>query len=172
MTTQERTKSKQQTAADVMASVIRLNKERLRENAERLRRYDLTTQQVWLLAELPEGEHGGVPIGSLAEALHCHGSNITGMVDRLEARGLVARQPSSTDRRVKFVALTPAGSALRDKVIELARQPVRALLDQLSDDQLETLSELLARACAGVAPLARPHVTAGGPGPEREPRKA
>jgi DNA-binding MarR family transcriptional regulator len=153
MATKERTKSNQQLAAEVMVAVIRLNKERLRENAERLRRYDLTTQQVWLLAELPESEGQGVPIGSLAEVLHCHGSNVTGMVDRLEARGLVVRQPSSTDRRVKFVALTPAGSVLRDKVIELARQPVRALLDQLSGDQLETLSELLGKACAGLAPL-------------------
>ncbi|HEX9342299.1 MAG TPA: MarR family transcriptional regulator [Actinomycetota bacterium] len=166
MTAQERTNSKQQLATAVMAALIRLNKERLRENAERLRRYDLTTQQVWLLAELPEGEDQGVPIGSLAEALHCHGSNITGMVDRLEARGLVARQPSRTDRRVKFVALTPSGSALRDKVIELARQPVRALLDQLSGDQLETLSELLDKACAGVAPLPRHHQ------PAERPREA
>jgi len=167
MTAHARNKSKQQLAAEVMASVIRLNKERLRESSERLRRYDLTTQQVWLLAELPDRE--GVPIGSLAEVLHCHGSNVTGMVDRLEARGLVVRQPSSTDRRVKFVALTPAGSALRDKVIELARQPVRALLDQLSDDQLDTLSELLAKACAGLAPLARPHPPTAQPAhPPRE----
>lgn len=150
-------KRKQQLAGEVTEALIRLNKERLRENAERLRAYDLTTQQVWLLAELPDEGEEGVPIGSLAEALHCHGSNITGMVDRLEARGLVTRQPSRTDRRVKYVALTPAGSKLRDKVIELARQPVHALLDQLSDEQLETLNELLGKACAGLAPLPRHH---------------
>jgi DNA-binding MarR family transcriptional regulator len=96
-------KSKQQLAAEVMASIIRLNKERIRESGPHLRPYDLTTQQLWLLAKLDDD---GVPIGTLAEALQCHSSNVTGMVDRLEARGLVARQPDASDRRVKLVALT------------------------------------------------------------------
>lgn len=145
-------RTKQQLAAEVMGSIIRLNKERIRANGACLRPHDLTTQQVWLLAELPK--EGGAPIGSLADAMQCHSSNVTGMVDRLETRGLVTRQPDSSDRRVKLVALTPTGQALRGKLMEIARRPPEALVERLDAEQLQTLSELLAKACAGLEPPA------------------
>jgi DNA-binding MarR family transcriptional regulator len=140
-------KTKQQLAAEVMASIIRLNKERLRESGPHLRPYDLTSQQLWLLSRLVDD---GVPIGSLAEALQCHSSNVTGMVDRLEARGLVVRKPDPTDRRVKLVALTPQGRELRGKLLEIARRPPEALVDHLDAEQLQTLNDLLGKACAGL----------------------
>ena len=141
-------KTKQQLAAEVMASVIRLSKERLRASGARLRPHDMTAQQVWLLAELPD--EGGAPIGTLAEAMQCHSSNVTGLVDRLEARGLVARQPVHGDRRVKLVALTPSGRALRGKLVELVRRPPDALVERLDAEQLQTLSDLLGKACSGL----------------------
>jgi MarR family transcriptional regulator, organic hydroperoxide resistance regulator len=54
-----------------------------------------------------------LPMGRLAATLGCDASNVTGLVDRLERRGLVERQPSDADRRVKVVRLTPAGARLR-----------------------------------------------------------
>src|SRR5437667_9076539 len=54
-----------------------------------------------------------LPMGRLADTLGCDASNVTGLVDRLEARGLVRRRPSAYDRRVKVLLLTPAGSRLR-----------------------------------------------------------
>jgi len=142
------TRTKQQLAAEVMASIIRLNKERIRANGAYLRPHDLTTQQVWLLAELPK--EGGAPIGSLADVMQCHSSNVTGMVDRLENRGLVTRQSDPGDRRVKLVALTPTGQALRGKLMEIARRPPEALIERLDAEQLQTLCELLGKACAGL----------------------
>src|SRR6186713_3440860 len=50
-----------------------------------------------------------IPMGRLAETLACDASNVTGLVDRLESRGLVRRQPSNADRRSKVLDLTPAG---------------------------------------------------------------
>ena len=143
-----RSKTKRQLAAEVTAHVLRLKKELARENGADLRPYDLTTQQVWLLAELPERD--GVPIGSLAEALQCHGSNITGMVDRLEARGLVARRPGRSDRRVKNVELTDEGRALRGEVVAIARRPPHVLLERLDSEQLRALQDLLAAVCDGL----------------------
>ncbi|HZD72989.1 MAG TPA: MarR family transcriptional regulator [Actinomycetota bacterium] len=141
-------RTKQQLAAEVMGSIIRLNKERIRSNGAYLRPHDLTSQQVWLLGELPK--EGGAPIGSLADVMNCHSSNVTGMVDRLEARGLVTRQPDPSDRRVKLVALTPSGQALRGKLMEIARRAPAALIERLDTGQLETLRELLGKACAGL----------------------
>jgi DNA-binding MarR family transcriptional regulator len=57
-----------------------------------------------------------LPMGRLAETLSCDASNVTGLVDRLEARGLVERQPSAGDRRVKVIRLTPAGARLRARL--------------------------------------------------------
>lgn len=58
-----------------------------------------------------------LPMGRLAATLGCDASNVTGLVDRLESRGLVERRPSAGDRRVKVVRLTPAGSRLRAQLL-------------------------------------------------------
>src|SRR6202166_2849024 len=50
-----------------------------------------------------------IPMGQLAETLACDASNVTGLVDGLESRGLVRRRPSAGDRRVKVLDLTPTG---------------------------------------------------------------
>jgi DNA-binding MarR family transcriptional regulator len=58
------------------------------------------------------------PMNRLAGALSCDASNVTGLVDRLESRGLVRRRASADDRRVKVVDLTPTGSRLRAQLLE------------------------------------------------------
>ncbi|PZH13139.1 MarR family transcriptional regulator, partial [Streptomyces sp. NTH33] len=47
-----------------------------------------------------------LPMRKLAQKLKCEPSNVTGIVDRLEARGLVERRPDPADRRVKLAAAT------------------------------------------------------------------
>src|ERR1700692_3957388 len=58
-----------------------------------------------------------LPMSRLADTLSCDASNVTGLVDRLESRGLVRRQPSAQDRRVKVLQLTPAGLRLRAQML-------------------------------------------------------
>jgi len=58
-----------------------------------------------------------LPMGRLAETLGCDASNVTGLVDRLEARGVIERRPSADDRRVKVIQLTPTGSRLRARLL-------------------------------------------------------
>jgi MarR family transcriptional regulator, organic hydroperoxide resistance regulator len=69
----------------------------------------LTPQQAMLL------RHLGQPrtMGDIAAVLACDRSNVTGMVDRLTARGLLDRVPDPADRRVKYLVLTDDGRALR-----------------------------------------------------------
>lgn len=65
-----------------------------------------------------------VPMGRLAETLSCDRSNVTGLIDRLESRRLVERRPAPGDRRVKVLALTPAGVRLREALTKrLATAP-------------------------------------------------
>ena len=78
----------------------------------------------------------------LADTLSCDASNVTGLVDRLESRGLVRRQPSSHDRRVKVLQLTPTGARLRAQL--LRRMTGGSLpLSRLSLDQHRTLVKIL-----------------------------
>jgi MarR family transcriptional regulator, organic hydroperoxide resistance regulator len=83
-----------------------------------------------------------LPMTELAALLGCDNSNVTGLIDRLEARGLVARQPSSQDRRVKHVVLTPAGRAMRGRMLAEVGRPTRGF-ERLTPDQQLQLADLL-----------------------------
>ena len=87
-------------------------------------------------------------MSALADALYCHASNVTGIVDRLESRGLVERRPGAEDRRVKTLVLTPEGAAVRARVIELLSEPPAAIAS-LSDGDQQALRDILSRALAG-----------------------
>jgi MarR family transcriptional regulator, organic hydroperoxide resistance regulator len=64
-----------------------------------------------------------VPMSSLAGKLFCDASNVTGIVDRLEARGLIERRPAEYDRRVKLLVLTAAGERVRKLAERQMTQP-------------------------------------------------
>jgi len=64
-----------------------------------------------------------VPMSSLAGKLFCDNSNVTGIVDRLEARGLIERHPAEHDRRVKLLVLTEAGERVRGVATRQMTQP-------------------------------------------------
>ena len=83
-------------------------------------------------------------MGQLAETLACDASNVTGLVDRLESRGLVRRRPSPADRRVKVLVLTPMGLELRALLLERMTTPPAALT-RLSQREQRALVRLLAR---------------------------
>src|SRR4029079_1772924 len=85
-----------------------------------------------------------IPMGQLAGTLACDASNVTGLVARLESRGLVRRRPSAEDRRVKVLDLTPTGSQLRAQLLEKMTTPP-ATLRRLSDSEQRTLVRILTR---------------------------
>src|SRR6266702_2525279 len=68
-----------------------------------------------------------MPMSALAERLFCDASNVTGIADRLETRGLVRRESLAGDRRVKALTITPSGMKLRRQVMELMSQPPDAI---------------------------------------------
>lgn len=83
-----------------------------------------------------------MPMRQLAYRLRCDPSNITGVTDRLEARGYVERQLDSGDRRVKSLALTAAGRRARQQLGAHLHQAPRSLAD-LSEGEQQRLRELL-----------------------------
>ncbi|MFJ2187276.1 MarR family winged helix-turn-helix transcriptional regulator [Kitasatospora sp. NPDC087861] len=82
---------------------------------------------------------------ALAGLLSCDASNVTGIVDRLEGRDLVRREPDPADRRVKNIALTDEG----ERTVRSIRADLMSgltALEQLSDQDRTTLRALLDRA--------------------------
>ena len=78
--------------------------------------FDLSPPQALALRHLEPGSP--LPMSALAELLHCDNSNITGIVDRLEDRGLVERRPAAHDRRVKHLLVTERGAEVRERLME------------------------------------------------------
>jgi DNA-binding MarR family transcriptional regulator len=84
-------------------------------------------------------------MGELAQALFCDNSNVTGIVDRLEERGLVSREPAEGDRRVKLLVLTDEGEKLRIEITKRMAEPPPPIA-ALSEQDQRTLRDILKRA--------------------------
>src|SRR4051794_10691298 len=105
--------------------------------------FELSPPQVRALGVLdPERP---VPMSELAEALHCDNSNVTGIVDRLEDRGLVERRSATHDRRVKMLAVTEKGADVRERLADRLAQAPEPLA-RLSPDDQRTLRDIMRRA--------------------------
>lgn len=104
----------------------------------------LSAAQACLLDHLRGGSHS---MGELAVQLLCDASNVTQLVARLEARGLVTRVPDAADRRVKRVSITSAGRRMRRAVWRAFAFPSQSL-GRLTTREQRQLSELLAKVLA------------------------
>ena len=104
---------------------------------------DLTAQQYNLLRLLRASGPEAVPTLSLVARLVSRAPDITRMLDKLEARDLIARSRSATDRRAVLVAITAAGLTLLDSLAEPLAACHERQLGHLSDDQLRSLTALL-----------------------------
>jgi len=109
------------------------------------RQFELTGPQAHLLQRLGPDEM--LPMNGLAGALDCQPSNVTGLVDKLEARGLIERRSEPGDRRVKMIALTAAGRRFRAQLLERLSEPP-PFITSLSAEDKGALLQLLQRAAA------------------------
>jgi DNA-binding MarR family transcriptional regulator len=105
----------------------------------------LSVVQVRALVALRES----IPMRTLADRLGLDPANLTSVVDRLEERGLVTRQPHPQDRRVKLLELTSTGRASSDDLLERVFR-VNPVFSGLSPAEQSRLSDLLAKVLATV----------------------
>ena len=86
-----------------------------------------------------------LPLGQLAERLSCVKSNVTQLVDRLEADGLVSRTGDPNDRRSRLAVLTAAGKIAYSKGSEIQKQTEQEIFGVLTPSETETLHQLLGK---------------------------
>lgn len=106
--------------------------------------FEVTLPQFDLLAAL-EREPDGLTMGALSRRLMVSNGNVTGITERLVAEGLVAREPSPSDRRAFLVKLTPAGRRAFLAMAMVHEGWIADFFDDLPGDDIEALMGLLGK---------------------------
>ena len=108
--------------------------------------HDLTYAQWVPLYKIARS--GQATVASLARDLETDPAAMTRVLDRLEAKGLVARERSTTDRRVVQIALTPEGQAVAARVPPVLAEVLNGHLSDFTHDEWQQLLHLLRRMLA------------------------
>jgi DNA-binding MarR family transcriptional regulator len=108
---------------------------------EELAKLDLTPPQLYVLATI--GYAGELPFSEIGAKMMVTVSNLTGIVDRLEDKGLVVRKRDTQDRRVVYVRLTGKGAKLYKRSIPSFEDSLAQLFSPLDRSQQKEISGLL-----------------------------
>jgi DNA-binding MarR family transcriptional regulator len=102
----------------------------------------------------------GAPIGALARQWGCDPSTATWLVDRLERAGFAKRFPSSEDRRVKLVRLTPKGARTAKELTEEYHRPPQEVVALPSRDVNELIRLFERLLSSALVPISESGVVA------------
>ena len=104
-------------------------------------------------------EIGDLSLGTLSKEIRAHNSTVTGIVDRMEAAGLVERARSDEDRRVWIIRLTAQGRKVAEKARVSPWDMLRHALAELPPADQEKLTALLRKVAANVTSAVDPRRT-------------
>jgi MarR family transcriptional regulator, transcriptional regulator for hemolysin len=114
-----------------------------RQAVDRRLKYLGVSQASWMTIATAAKARSPLSQSELADKLAVEGATMVAMIDRLVKAGLVLREASTTDRRVKRVVLTPAGSKIYEKVRTEAAALRKELLANIDPKKLLIAAELL-----------------------------
>jgi DNA-binding MarR family transcriptional regulator len=109
--------------------------------------FDVTFPRFDLLAQLDRTPNG-MTLGELSGRMMVSNGNVTGLVERLTAQGLIDRRPSPTDRRVHIVRLTAEGRRFFRSMARANGDWIAEAFTDLTPGDIDTLMRLLAKAKA------------------------
>lgn len=95
---------------------------------------------------------GSLPLGQLADRLSCVKSNVTQLVDRLEADGLVARELDPNDKRSRLAVVTAAGRIAQREGARIQLEVEEQLAGALTPDDALKLAEIIQKLKAHIGP--------------------
>lgn len=104
----------------------------------------MTRMQLFALHSVYQTD--GLPMGKVADVLHCDASNVTGIVDRMVTQGLVVRVECEHDRRAKTIQLTEKGRHIVESIS--ASLPNKLGCSKLNDSEREALHNILQKLSA------------------------
>jgi DNA-binding MarR family transcriptional regulator len=131
---------------EVSLNLLRSN-DRIQIRFERLfRQYGLDSSSQYNVLRILRGEGQPLPILEIASRTLTVTPGITGLIDRLERHGFVARRRCTEDRRVVFVGITEEGLALLTRLEGPLKELHEAIFGHMSREELTALSRLLEKA--------------------------
>jgi len=108
--------------------------------------FGLTSIQVVTLLMIDEKKPR--PMKSFCSLYNCDASNLTGIVDGLERKGLVSRQNDPKDRRLKIICLEESGKKLQAKILQTLAKSDGFLFDPLSKTEAEQFVHIIEKLAA------------------------
>ncbi len=138
----------------IVETIIYLVTESRRLSKEEATRHGVTPTQLSVLKLL--AEIGDLSLGTLSKEIRAHNSTVTGIVDRMEAAGLVERARSDEDRRVWIIRLTTAGKKVAERARVSPWDVLRQALAELSPSDQEKLTSLMRKVALNVQSAVQP----------------
>ena len=132
----------------IVEGIIYLVTESRRLSKDEASQYGVTPTQLSVLKLLYE--IGDLSLGTLSREIRAHNSTVTGIVDRMEAAGLVERARSEEDRRVWIIRLTAQGKRVADKAKVSPWEILRNALAELPPADQERLTGILKKLVTNV----------------------
>ncbi|MCB0395205.1 MAG: MarR family transcriptional regulator [Flavobacteriales bacterium] len=105
--------------------------------------FGISIPQLLCLSHLSQCEEFQSTHKDLTRILHLNSSTVTGIVNRLEKKGLIARLPKKDDKRVTNIALTSAGYEMLEKTPDLLHQKLLARITALPEEQVHSIKAAL-----------------------------
>ncbi|MBA2644267.1 MAG: MarR family transcriptional regulator [Solirubrobacterales bacterium] len=142
-----------QTAADAWIGLLQTHRHLTRElDGELEAQHGLGLSALELLGRLAAAEDSRMRLSALADEVSLSLSRVSRIIDALQARGLVERQPCPGDARAINAWLTPAGLVLvREAQATHFAGVQRRFFDRLSAEEIATLAEVFQRFAPGAA---------------------
>lgn len=157
-------------AMRAVTSIMRAHQVLLSVLDSQLRPFGVTFSRYEALVLLSHSRNGALPLSKIGERLQVHATSVTNVIDRLEAAGLVTREPNPRDGRGTLACLTERGAQVYREATEALNGTLFGL-GALDQDDLANLFEVLRtlRADAGDFAIADAQTDAGEPsgGPGR-----
>ncbi len=125
-----------------VTSVMRVQQLLLSRIEDVLKPHGLTFAAYEALQLLAFAQGGALPMGKMGERLMVHPASVTNVIRRLEQRGLVSREPSSTDRRVVMAKITDGGRSLAGEATTSLNQAAFGLPRLTREQAAETIAVL------------------------------
>jgi DNA-binding MarR family transcriptional regulator len=126
---------------DIIYQIRRLVQSKQLYTKELEKKYSVTAAQLNCLLALHE--YGPLPSSQIAKAIMVKSSTLTGIIDRLEKKGLAERIRNSPDRRIVTIQLTETGRKLADNAPPPIQQRILDGLDRLADKDIKQILDSL-----------------------------
>jgi DNA-binding MarR family transcriptional regulator len=137
---------------EVVLSLVRSADQVLAPLTAVLREANLSLSQYNILRVLRGSGEDGLPCGEISERMVRRDPDLTRLLDRLEARGLISRSRGTVDRRVVVASITDSGRQLLAELDEPIRRTTKDTLAHMESGRLDLLRDLLDEARSSPLP--------------------